>query len=259
MQEESNKLLDQDPDAISSLSRAMNGRLEQGFQRVTVSPRLAFPTQLPTTSPGSLPEQTGPSSLISMGDNGAGIGQGAPNIFNLLQLIPGPSAPTAHPDSVPPIGPEERIRYSCLSGKCIQDPNGIYLGIDECLQDGCGSLSPGGGSGQGCDCGCGPSQTVLKVEVTGITSPGGGLSSGGRTYWTYSWVEIGPSGRQSSQWGAAINVYELSMDDTGGNDYPPGTLVSRKRIPNGAVVALYFDENCDPWFERENPLSVGCE
>lgn len=233
----------------------MSDRTRRAFQTVTISPPLSFPPFAAPSSPGSMPEQGGPSALISLPGSGGGLGDMPPSIFTFVQSVPVPTAPTAHPDSVPPIGPEERIRYSCVSGKCLQDPNGIYLGIDECLASGCGSPTGGGGSGNGCDCGCGPSQTVLKATITGATGP---LSSGARTYWQYGWSEVAGAGRSSTTFGAAINEYELSMDNDGGNVVPGAAIFSRLRIPTGAIVNLMLDENCQPWFVRENPLQVTC-
>jgi hypothetical protein len=240
----------------------MSDRTRRAFQTVTVSPALSFPPFAAPSSPGSMPGQGGPSALISLPGSGGGLGDMPPSIFTFVQSVPVPTAPTAHPDSVPPIGPEERIRYSCVSGKCLQDPNGIYLGIDECLSSGCGSSTGGGGGGggggsggNGCDCGCGPSQTVLKATVTGASGP---FTSGARTYWQYGWSEVGGGGRTSAVSGTAINEYELSYDNNGGNVVPGSALVNRLRIPTGAIVDLMLDENCVPWFNEPNPLSVTC-
>ncbi len=255
----SDELLNQanrDFEISPSFSKDFASRMDQGFQRVTIVPGLRFTDAGPTTAPGALPEQTGPSALISgPGGSGSQVGGSAPTIFNLIANLGGPDAPTAHPDSVPPVGPEERIRYSCVSGKCLQDPNGIYLGIDECLASGCGSPTGGGGSGNGCDCGCGPSQTVLKATITGATGP---FTSGARTYWQYGWSEVAGAGRTSTTFGAAINEYELSMDNNGGNVVPAAAILSRLRIPTGAIVDLMLDGSCQPWFVRENPLQVTC-
>ena len=242
-------------------SKDFASRMDQGFQRVTIVPGLRFTDAGPTTAPGSLPEQTGPSPLINgPGGSGGQLGGSAPSIFNLIANLGSPDAPTAHPDSVPPVGPEERIRYSCVSGKCLQDPNGIYLGLDECLASGCGSGGGGsggggGGSGNGCDCGCGPSHTTIKASITGAAGP---FTSGARNYWNYSWAEVGGTGRSSAALGVAVNEYELSMDNDGGNVVPATAILSRLRIPTGAVVDLMLDENCQPWFDRENPLQVTC-
>jgi hypothetical protein len=261
MQNEAFNQAMQDLESNPGFSRGIVRRLDLGFQRFTVVPGLRFNDAYPTSGPGDMPGQSGPSPLIEgPGGSGAFTGDFSPTIFNLIGSLGTPTAPTAHPDSVPPIGPEERIRYSCLSGKCIQDPNGIYLGIDECLADGCGSPTSGGGGGgggsKGCDCGCGPSQTVLKAQITGASGP---FTVSGKTYWTYSWGELAGSGRSSSAYGDAANEYETSMPNDGGNVVPVGTILSRLRIPNGAVVDLVLDENCVPWFETPNPLEVTCE
>jgi hypothetical protein len=240
-------------------SKPLSSRLDQGFQRFTVVPGLRFTDAGPTTAPGALPEQTGPSPLINgPGGSGGQLGDSAPSIFNLIANLGSPDAPTAHPDSVPPIGPEERIRYSCVSGKCLQDPNGVYLGIDECLASGCGSGSGGGGGGggggNGCDCGCGLSHTAFKASITGAFGP---ILSGGRNYWAYSWVEIGGL-RSSILNGMSINEYELSYNNDGGNIPPGPALLTRLKIPTGAVVDMMLDLTCVPWFSEPNPLQVTC-
>mgnify|MGYP001809846178 CR=1 FL=1 len=260
MQNEALNQAMRDLDVSPSSSGGIVTRLDGAFQRVTVAPGLKFNDAYPSFSGGDMPGQTGPSALVQgPGGSGAFTGDFAPTIFNWIGGMATPSAPTAHPDSVPPIGPEERLRYSCVSGKCLQDPNGIYLGLDECLASGCGSGGGGGGGGgNGCDCGCGPSQTVLKAEITGISSTRGGLTIGGKTYWTYSWAEIGGT-RTSATFGDALNEYELSMANNGGNVVPVGAILGRLRIPTGAIVELILDQDCVPWFERENPLQVTCE
>lgn len=235
----------------------MSDRTRRAFQTVTVSPALSFPPFAAPSSPGSMPGQGGPSALISLPGSGGGLGDMPPSIFTFVQSVPVPTAPTAHPDSVPPIGPEERIRYSCVSGKCLQDPNGIYLGIDECLASGCGSgTSGGGGGGNGCDCGCGPSQTVFKADITGSNGP---FVFSGRNYWVYTWTEVtSGTARTSVQFGTAVNEYELSTDNDGDNDVPATALLQRKPIPTGSRVQMTLDFGCVPWFERENPLIVSC-
>jgi hypothetical protein len=236
-------------------------RLREMFQVVTLAPGLPQIGQRAYTSPGGMPYQTGPSPFsdaVFPGGTGPNGGEGYP-VINLIggPVFYGPS----HPDSEPPIGPEERIRYSCVSGKCLQDPNGIYYGIDECLADGCGVSSGGGGGGggKGCDCGCGPSLTVFKAQVTGYTGPAlGSTTPGGRHYWTYTWTELTTGGRTSASSGTALNEYELSTDDDGDNDVPATASVTRKRIPDDTVVDMFMDEGCVPWFVLENPLAVTC-
>jgi hypothetical protein len=237
-------------------SKDFASRMDQGFQRVTIVPGLRFTDAGPTTAPGSLPEQTGPSPLINgPGGSGGQLGGSAPSIFNLIANLGSPDAPTAHPDSVPPVGPEERIRYSCVSGKCLQDPNGIYLGLDECLASGCGSGGGGGGSsGNGCDCGCGLSHTAFKATITGASGP---FTTGGRNYWLYGWSEVGGL-RSSTLNGTAPNEYELSYNNDGGNIPPGAALLTRLRIPTGAVVDMMLDLDCTPWFNEPNPLQVTC-
>ena len=132
-------------------SRSYDERLRSSFQIFMLAPGLPNIGQRAYTPPGSWPYQTGPSPVTNLFSNPSAPGGegGSP-----LDPFVNPNVP--HPDSEPPTGPEERIRYSCVSGYCLQDPNGVYYGIDECLADGCGSDTGGGGGGKGCDCGCGP-------------------------------------------------------------------------------------------------------
>lgn len=236
---------------------AYDEMLRRAFQVRPLAPGLPNIGQRAYTAPGSMPYQTGPSPvsalLVSPSSQG---GEGNPmqvNIFNPL-LISGP----VHPDSDPPVGPEERIRYSCVSGKCLQDPNGVYYGLDECLADECGV---GGGVSKGCDCGCGPSQTIIKATITGYIGPSGGYTTGsGRSYWTYTWTEVTTSGspRSSTTNGLAVNEYEWSVDNNGGNTVPATATLTRKRIPSDIVVPMFLDESCSPWFFADNPLTVTC-
>lgn len=236
-----------------SQSDALTQRVTDSFQIRTITPGLSFIGTTAYTSPGS-PPQLGPSPITNVFVGGSG-GQGDPGtvIYNIVNNPPNPTVP--NPGTEPPIGPEERIRYSCLSGLCIQDPNGAFLGIDECLQSGCGTGGGGGGGGTGCDCGFGPSHTVFKAQITGFSA--GPLTTSGRTYWEYTWTEIGGI-RTSVAYGSAINQYEISVDNDGDNSPPPTATLSRLRIPNGDQVAMYLTVTGIPWFVQENPLSVNC-
>jgi hypothetical protein len=247
---------------LPTRSGALDQRMRLAFQMVTLVPGLPQIGQRAFTAPGGMPYQTGPSPFsdaVMPGGSGPNGGEGQSIVFN---LIGGPTFyGPANPGSEPPVGPEERLRFSCVSGKCLQDPNGVYYGIDECLADACGTSGGGGGPSKGCDCGCGPSLTVLKAEITGIIGPGAGYTTGtGRKYWTYTWTEITTSAtvRTSTTSGLASNEYELTVDNDGDNDVPTTATVSRKRIPDGAKVDLLLDESCTPWFVLENPLAVDC-
>ena len=245
-------------------SDLFSGRLRSSFQIVTLKEGLTFSGSMPQAAMGSVPFQTGPSyfteAFFPGGITMGGMGDTGPFTLNMLNFVsnyPGQS-PTANPESVPPIGPEERLYYSCVSGKCLQDPNGIYRGLDECLSDECGNEEVS--SGKGCDCGYGPSSTVLKVEITGVSCAEGGLLSGALYYWTYIWTELTSSAtvRTSATYGDALNEYELSTANNGGNEYPVTASVTRKRIPTGSHIMMILDESGSPWFCAENPLKVLC-
>jgi len=235
------------------LSDALVQRINDSFQIRTVVLGLKFIGSTAYTSPGS-PPQLGPSPITNVFVGGSS-GQGDPGtvIYNIVNNPPNPSVP--NPGTEPPTGPEERIRYSCLSGLCIQDPNGAYLGIDECLQNGCGSGGGGGGGGVGCDCGFGPSHTVFEAEITGFSA--GPLTVSGRTYWEYTWTEVGGL-RTNLVYGSAVNQYEISVDDDGDNVPPPTATLARRRVPTGEKVAMYISDLGIPWFAVENPLTVSC-
>lgn len=229
-------------------SDALTQRVTDSFQIRNITPGITFVGTTAYTSPGSMP-QLGPSPITNVFVGGSS-GQGDPGtvIYNIVNNPPNPTVP--NPGTEPPIGPEERIRYSCLSGRCIQDPNGNFLGIDECLQGGCGA-----GGGVGCDCGFGPSHTVFEAEITGFSS--GPLSVGGRTYWEYTWTEVGGT-RSNTVFGPAVNQYEISVDNDGDNVPPSTATISRRRIPDGQKVDMFINTSGIPWFAQENPLEIIC-
>lgn len=232
------------------ISDVLRQRLSAGFQIRTLTRGLPFTGGEPYTSPGDVTQQSGPSvasNMFLLGGNG--LGDPGSLLFTLINNPPLPTVP--NPGVEPPIGPEERIRYSCVSGKCLQDPNGQYYGIDECLADQCGTDN-GGGNNKGCDCGFGLSHTVFKGMITGFTGP---ASTGlGYNYWIYTFTEVDGDGRASQM----LNEYELSMPNNGGNTVPAGSTVSRKPIPVNAVVPIFIDESGDYWFHEQNPLTVSC-
>lgn len=232
------------------VSDVLKQRLVSGFQIRTLTPGLPFVGGAIYTSPGDVTQQSGPSIASNMFLLG-GNGLGDPGSF-LWTLINNPPMPTVpNPGVEPPIGPEERIRYSCVSGKCLQDPNGQYYGIDECLADKCGTETDGGNN-KGCDCGYGLSHTVFKGKITGSTGPS--TTALGYNYWIYNFIEVGGAGRS----GTMLNEYELSMPNNGGNTVPAGSTVSRKVIPLNAVIPVFIDETGVYWFHEQNPLTVSC-
>lgn len=253
---------------VASLSRFLNDRLRTGFQINTIREGTTFYGSRPYFAPGSYPNQTGPSAAtVGINPSPSIIGESAPMPLEMMDLIGGapPVSPTANPESVPPTGPEESIRYSCTDGKCIQDPNGQYYGIEECQESGCAvgpGQDPDGDLGQGLG-GSGLALSTFKARITGITCTALGLVSGTKTYWTYSWEEVLPPGwpelpKTSIQWGDALNEYELSIENDGANVVPATATLDRLRIPTDAVVEMNLDQLGDPWFVQENPLEVVC-
>ena len=249
---------------LPTFSGSFTNRINLGFQVVTVVPPLKFFDVMPYSAPGTVPELTGPSLASSFfGPTSDGSGGFSTPFFTVLSN-PAASAVsgTANPESVPPVGPEERIRYSCVSGKCLQDPNGLYFGIDECLADTCGATSGGGtgGSGSGCDCGYGPSQTMFKAQITSVSGPLTSPLPGSPTYYQYGWTEITArtNPRTSTFSGLAINEHEYSVVNNGGNVPPTGATLTRLAIPVGARVPMFIDEAGAPWFHMVNPLQVNC-
>lgn len=223
-------------------------RFVEGFQVRTLVPGMRMIGATAYTSPGDASGQFGPSpatNLFLMGANG--LGDPGALIFNLFNL-PNPTVP--NPGTEPPIGPEERLRYSCLSGKCLQDPNGQYYGIDECLADGCG-VDSGGGGGKGCDCGYGLSHTVFKGEIVAASGP---FTVSGKKYWLYTFNEVGGAGRS----GTMYNDYELTVANTGSNVGPAGAVIQRLQVPTLEVVPVFVDELGLYWFHEQNPLQVTC-
>ena len=136
-------------------SNSFSSRLREAFQIVTVTPGLPNIGQRAYTSPGSAPYQTGPtmfSDVLAPGSSPGGEGT-AP----IINFIGGPTfAGPPHPGSDPVVGPEETLRYSCVDSVCLQDPNGLYYGLDECLAAGCILTGGGGGDGSGDGDGDGP-------------------------------------------------------------------------------------------------------
>lgn len=244
-----------------TMSESFVRRLTDGFQVRTVAPPLNFIGPTAYSSPGSVPNQVGPTPMTNVFLGGmTGVGDPGSVFLGIINNPPNPTVP--NPGTEPPVGPEERLRYSCLSGKCIQDPNGAYYGLDECLAAGCTADSGGGtdNTSQGCNCGYGPLHTVFKARINGITCAAGGLVTSGKHYWTYSWTEVGALGtsRSSFTLGDAVNEHELTIPDNGGNTPPSTASLTRKRIPDDAIVPMMVDLSGVPWFHFPNPLQVTC-
>jgi hypothetical protein len=235
---------------VPTFSGPVSQRFVDGFQVRTLVPGIRMIGATAYSSPGDASNQFGPSpatNLYLMGANG--LGDPGALVFNLFNL-PTPTVP--NPGAEPPIGPEERLRYSCVSGKCLQDPNGQYYGIDECLADSCGVNEPGGG-GKGCDCGYGLSHTVLKGEIVAASGPNTQAGTG-RKYWLYTFNEVGGSARS----GTMYNEYEFTVPNSGGNVGPAGAVIQRLQVPTLEIVPVYIDEAGLYWFHEQNPLQVTC-
>ncbi len=236
---------------LPSFAGPVTQRFIEGFQVRTVVPGMRMIGATAYSSPGDASAQTGPSPATNtflMGPNG--LGDPGAMIFNLISNPPTPTVP--NPGTEPPVGPEERLRYSCVSGKCLQDPNGQYYGIDECLADSCGVTEPGGG-GKGCDCGYGLSHSVFKAEIVNAAGPST-VPANGRKYWLYTFNEVGGAGRS----GTMYNEYEFTVPNNGGNIGPAGAVIQRLAIPTLEIVPVYIDEAGLYWFHEQNPLQVTC-
>lgn len=108
-----------------------------------------------------------------------------------------------------------------------------------------------------------PQVFIARVDAVGLGSAPGDL----RTWWTYSWEEyertsvvgafvLVPHGRTSVRSGNAINLYELSVDDDGGN-VGPATQI-RLAIPGRSYVEMHLDPSGRAWFDRMNPVEIVC-
>lgn len=247
---------------VASLSRFLNDRLRTGFQINTIREGTTFYGSRPYFAPGSYPNQTGPSAMSGgLEPMTFGLGDSPPMTFNLMEMVFSglPSSPTANPESVPPTGPEESIRYSCVDGRCIQDPNGQYYGIEECQESGC-SIGPGtdpDGGGGTTIIPSGQAYSTFKAEITGSSGP---TTTGGKNYWTYSWIEITTLGnaRNSTDDGYALNEFELTVANSGGNIVPASATLTRLKIPTGTRLDMNIDELGAAWFCLPNPLEVTC-
>lgn len=249
-------------DILARMSQTIDVRLRQGFQITTVQEGIRFRGAMPYFAPGSFPNQTGPSAATAgMEPFMLGMGDSAPMTFNLMEMMGAapPSSPTANPGSVPPTGPEETLRYSCTDGKCLQDPNGQYYGIEECQESGC-SIGPGtdpDGDGGTIIIPSGQAYVTFKAQITGAAGP---YTAGSKTYWSYSWLEVVSVGiaRNSTDNGAALNEFELSVENSGGNVVPASATLTRKKIPTDTVLPMHLDETGEAWFCLPNPLEVTC-
>lgn len=227
-------------------------RIQKSFQVTTVTPGLPFVGPTAYSAPGSVPNQTGPTSASNMFNMG---NSGGNSIF-LAVMNNLPPSGVSNPGSTPPVGPEEKLRYSCLSGLCIQNPNGAYLGIEACQEAQCVADATDGGYGNGCDCGFGPAHTVFKATILSYTTT---AVVAGRNYWNYTWSEVTTGvPRTSTEYGTAINTYEISVDNDGDNVVPVTASLTRRRIPDGTTLPMYIDLDGVPWFFAENPFSVVC-
>lgn len=205
---------------------SMSDRLRQAFQVYTITPGLPNIGQRAFTAPGDAPYQTGPSvaaTAISPGSSTGGEG-GLPGSINLITVGGPPISGPVHPGSEPPVGPEESLRYACVDGVCLQDPNGLYYGLDECLADECGLSGGGGGDGDDSDPSIvdppGPIQCydravhcTFAAMILGVTDDSPlhpsptcdlegttGSSRLNRQYWKYEWIEVEALDTERETW-----------------------------------------------------------
>jgi hypothetical protein len=110
--------------------------------------------------------------------------------------------------------------------------------------------------------------TAFLAKLTGYTGPF--TSAGGSTFWRYEWEEaawnestldyiIVSGGRKSNSFDRAINIYEITMPNNGGNTTNSGAILTRLRIPLGSVVNIHVIPTGHCWFDRINPLDTDCE
>lgn len=108
-----------------------------------------------------------------------------------------------------------------------------------------------------------PQVFAAKITATSLEIP-----VLGRSWWTYSWVEVERdaaggtwttvvSGRDSTKCGVAWNAYETSIDDDGGN-IGPATVV-RLEYPIDSIVPMWIDPAGRAWFNEANPVEINCD
>lgn len=105
---------------------------------------------------------------------------------------------------------------------------------------------------------------VFAAKITSSSSQA--PISATRNWWLYSWVEVErtdagvstwtvlTSGRDSTYNGTAINSYETTIDDDGGNAIT--AVPVRLPYPTNAVVEMIIDSNGRAWFDKPNPVQI---
>lgn len=104
---------------------------------------------------------------------------------------------------------------------------------------------------------------VFAAKITSSSSQA--PISATRNWWLYSWVEVErastpptwnvlANGRTSTVNGTAINSYETTIDDDGGNLI--SAVPTRQPYPDNAVVEMIIDPNGRAWFDRPNPVQI---
>lgn len=103
---------------------------------------------------------------------------------------------------------------------------------------------------------------VFAAKITGSSSQ---APVGGKSWWTYNWVEVErdaaggtwttvTNGRDNTKCGTAWNAYETSIADDGGNIIP--SVPVRLAYPTNAVVEMIIDPAGRAWFDRPNPIQI---
>ena len=103
---------------------------------------------------------------------------------------------------------------------------------------------------------------VFLAQITAATSQ---TPVSSRNWWTYAWKEVERDdtggtvsdvdfGRSSSKNGVAWNIYEVSVNNDGGNTV--GTTVTRLVVPTDAVVPMTIESTGRAVFWFPNPVQV---
>jgi hypothetical protein len=108
----------------------------------------------------------------------------------------------------------------------------------------------------------------MFARISASVSPFTGENSA--SCWQYQWSEVvwdrssaswsNPLGpRNSTAFSNAINIYETTTPNSGDNvPAVAGTTITRLPIQNGRVVHVTVEPSGFVWFDRQNPVQVGC-
>jgi hypothetical protein len=242
-----------------SFSEAIRNLRRMGFQQNTLQEGQQFPEIRGFV-------QTGPSVLNSVSND---VGPAIPAIDSINGDSVGGGGyadPGEGGDGGSGGNPGQENRYSCVSGQCVEDADGIYFDIAACRDSGCTGAptvdDPGTGVvGVGCPC---PTTPFMAL----INSVSASTTFAGRTCYEYGFQEVVrqttgfgytplAGGKTSTTYGLAHNMYECTVDDDGANTPPTGVTVTRNPYPL-SIVFMALDSNNKPWFSMPNPLTTVC-